>query len=76
MGDPRTPPPGRRYGTVDRPGAEPHDAWTCPISHPVKGAVNPGNSGERLFHVPGGASYELGMRELEQGIAIQPYSDG
>lgn len=57
VGDPRTPPPGRRYGTVDRPGAEPHDAWTCPISHPVKGAVNPGNSGERLFHVPGGASY-------------------
>jgi hypothetical protein len=50
--DPKTAPP-RRFGTVDRPGAEPHDAWTCPISHPVKGAVNPSNSGERLYHMPG-----------------------
>ena len=55
-GDPKTA-PARRFGTVDRPGAEPHDAWTCPISHPVKGAVNPSNSGERLYHVPGGEAY-------------------
>jgi len=54
--DPKTAPP-RRFGTVDRPGAEPHDAWTCPISHPVKGAVNPSNSGERLYHMPGGEAY-------------------
>jgi micrococcal nuclease len=56
VGDPKTL-PGRGYGTVDRPGAEPHDAWTCPISHPVKGALNPSNSGERLYHVPGGEAY-------------------
>ena len=36
---------------------EDHDAWTCPISHPVKGAANPSNSVERLYHVPGGEAY-------------------
>jgi micrococcal nuclease len=46
----------RAYGTVDRPGAEPHDAWTCPISHPVKGALLPGTN-ERVFHMPGGEGY-------------------
>jgi micrococcal nuclease len=56
-GDPKSTPPGRRYGTADRPGAEPHDAWTCPISHPVKGAPNSSNSVERLYHVPGGEAY-------------------
>jgi len=49
-------PPPRQYGSADRPGAEPHDAWTCPISHPVKGALLPG-SNERVFHVPGGEGY-------------------
>ena len=49
-------PPPRQYGTADRPGAEPHDAWTCPISHPVKGALLPG-SNERVFHMPGGEGY-------------------
>ena len=49
--------PGRGFGSVDRPGAAPHDAWTCPISHPVKGAVNPTNSVERLYHMPGGEGY-------------------
>ena len=51
------PPPGHGFGSVDRPGTEPHDAWSCPISHPVKAAVNPTNRVERLYHVPGGEGY-------------------
>ncbi|HKZ06728.1 MAG TPA: thermonuclease family protein [Methylomirabilota bacterium] len=46
----------RAYGTVDRPGTEPHDVWTCPISHPVKGALLHGTN-ERVFHLPGGEGY-------------------
>ena len=46
----------RTYGTVDRPGTEPHDVWTCPISHPVKGAFLAGTN-ERVFHMPGGEHY-------------------
>jgi hypothetical protein len=35
---------------------EPHDVWTCPISHPVKGALLPGTN-DRVFHMPGGEGY-------------------
>jgi micrococcal nuclease len=55
-GNPRGTQAPRTYGSVDRPGAEPHDAWTCPISHPVKGAVAPGTN-ERVYHMPGGEGY-------------------
>jgi hypothetical protein len=30
----------------------------------------------RTLSLPGGAAYELGMRETDHGIPIQPYSDG
>jgi len=76
VGDPKTPPPGRTYGTVDRPGAEPHDAWTCPISHPVKGAVNPSNSGERLFYVPGGEAYAKTQPDRCYANAEEAREDG
>jgi micrococcal nuclease len=55
-GAPRPTQTPRVYGTVDRPGAEPHDAWTCPISHPVKGVVVSGTN-ERVFHMPGSEGY-------------------
>lgn len=76
VGDPKTPPPGRSYGTVDRPGAEPHDAWTCPISHPLKGAVNPSNSGERLFYVPGGETYAKTQPDRCYANAEEAREDG
>ena len=40
-----------------RPGAVPQDAWTCPLTHPIKGNFTT-YSGERcIYHVPGGAFY-------------------
>jgi micrococcal nuclease len=76
VGDPKTTPPGRSFGSVDRPGAEPHDAWTCPISHPVKGAVNPSNNGERLFHVPGGEAYAKTQPDRCYANAEEAREDG
>ena len=75
-GDPKTAPAGRTFGTVDRPGAAPHDAWTCPISHPVKGAVNPSNSGERLYHLPGGEAYAKTQPERCYANAEEAREDG
>lgn len=75
-GDPKTAPAGRTFGTVDRPGAAPHDAWTCPISHPVKGAVNPSNTGERLYHLPGGEAYAKTQPERCYANAEEAREDG
>jgi hypothetical protein len=42
---------------VMRPGVEPNDVWTCPLSHPIKGNFTT-YSGERcIYHVAGGAFY-------------------
>lgn len=75
-GDPKTAPAGRTFGTVDRPGAAPHDAWTCPISHPVKGAMNPSNTGERLYHLPGGEAYAKTQPERCYANAEEAREDG
>lgn len=75
-GDPKTAPAGRTFGTVDRPGAAPHDAWTCPISHPVKGAVNPSNPGERLYHLPRGEAYAKTQPERCYANAEEAREDG
>jgi hypothetical protein len=41
-----------------RPGVEPQDAWTCPLSHPIKGNFTT-YSGERcVYHVSGGGVYD------------------
>jgi|SoiMetStandDraft_5_1073268.scaffolds.fasta_scaffold01839_3 micrococcal nuclease len=68
-------PPSRQYGSADRPGAEPHDAWTCPISHPVKGAVLTG-SNERVFHLPGGEGYAKIQPERCYANAEEAREDG
>ena len=40
-----------------RPGVPPQDAWTCPLTHPIKGNFTT-YSGERcIFHVQGGQFY-------------------
>jgi hypothetical protein len=30
----------------------------------------------RELTVPGGAAYEIGMREIDHGIPLQPFPDG
>jgi hypothetical protein len=44
-------------GADTRPGVPPKDAWTCPVTHPIKGNFTT-YSGERcIYHVPGGQFY-------------------
>jgi micrococcal nuclease len=46
-----TPPP---QVAQTRPGVPPQDAWTCPLTHPIKGNFTT-NSGERcIYHMQGG----------------------
>jgi micrococcal nuclease len=65
----------RVYGTVDRPGAEPHDAWTCPISHPIKGALVPGSK-ERVYRMPGGEGYAKTQPDRCYANAEEAREDG
>jgi hypothetical protein len=40
------------------PGVEPRDAWTCPLTHPIKGNFTT-YSGERcIYHVQGGEFFD------------------
>jgi hypothetical protein len=40
-----------------RPGVPPKDAWTCPLTHPIKGNFTT-SSGERcIYHMKGGQYY-------------------
>jgi len=38
---------------VDEAWVEPHEDGSCPLSHPIKG-----NAQSKIFHVPGGGSYD------------------
>jgi len=43
--------------TPSRPGVPPQDAWTCPLTHPIKGNFTT-YSGERcIYHMKGGQYY-------------------
>jgi len=54
-----------------RPGVEPKDTWTCPVSHPIKGNFRT-YSGERcIFHMRGGKFYE--KTKPERCYAIEGY---
>lgn len=45
--------------TSTRPGVPPQSAWTCPITHPIKGNFTPTDPREYcIYHVPGGKFYE------------------
>ncbi len=53
-----------------RPGVPPQDAWTCPVSHPIKGNFTT-YSGERcIYHVPGEQFY--GRTKPERCYSNEP----
>jgi hypothetical protein len=52
-----------------------HNTLNCSISDLELTVERPGRRPERL-QVRGGAAYEIGMRETDHGIAVQPYADG
>jgi hypothetical protein len=59
---------------ADPDGSE-HHAVNCSIAAMRLQVSRKGGAGTELV-VPCGAAYELGMRERDHGIEIQPYPDG
>ena len=69
-------PPERFVGWVyaDPDGSE-HHTVNCSIAD-MRLSVSRGGGAASELAVPGGAAYELGMREHDHGIPIQPFPDG
>jgi hypothetical protein len=53
-----------------------HNTVNCSIADMRLVVERPGDSRRWELIVPGAAAYELGMRERDHGIALQPYPDG
>jgi hypothetical protein len=47
-------PASESVGTL---GVPPQDAWTCPLSHPIKGNFTTYSGEPCIYHVPGGRFY-------------------
>jgi hypothetical protein len=57
------------------PGGSEHNTVNCSIAD-MQLKVTREGSPELTLRATGGATYELGMRETDHGIPIQPYTDG
>ena len=57
------------------PTGDQHHTINCSIADLELTVERPGLPARRLVPA-GGAAYELGMRETDHGIPIQPFSDG
>jgi hypothetical protein len=53
-----------------------HNTVNCSIADMRLVVERTGDGRRWELTVPGGATYELGMRERDHGIAVQPYPDG
>ena len=59
---------------ADPKGPE-HNTVNCSVADLELTVERPGRPARHLT-LAGGAAYELGMREIDHGIPIQPYPDG
>jgi hypothetical protein len=41
-----------------QPGVPPQSAWSCPITHPIKGNFTTHSGEPCIYHVPGGGFYD------------------
>jgi hypothetical protein len=57
------------------PAGPEHNTVNCSVADLELRVERPGLP-PRLLSLPGGGAYELGMRETDHGIAIQPFADG
>jgi hypothetical protein len=57
------------------PGGGEHHSLNCSVSD-MRLRVEPRGAPVRALEVRGGAAYELGLREHDHGVAIQPFPDG
>jgi hypothetical protein len=62
--------------TPSRPGVPPQDAWTCPLTHPIKDNFTT-YSGERcICHMKGGQFYGKTKPERCYAIEADAVKDG
>jgi hypothetical protein len=59
---------------ADPDGGE-HNTLNCSIADLELSVERPGRAPQSL-HVRGGGAYEIGMRDTDHGIPVQPYADG
>jgi hypothetical protein len=59
---------------ADPDGPE-HNTVNCSIAEMTLTLTGDGRP-DRVLHLPAGAAYELGMRETDHGIPLQPFPDG
>jgi hypothetical protein len=57
------------------PAGPEHNTANCSIAEMTLTVKRPGEP-ELVLETRAGATYELGMRETDHGIAVQPYPDG
>lgn len=57
------------------PAGPEHNTVNCSVADLELTVERPGQPAREL-NLPGGAAYELGMRETDHGIPVQPYGDG
>lgn len=57
------------------PTGDVHNTINCSVADLQLTVERPGLP-DRILTLPGGAAYELGMRETDHGIPIQPFPDG
>jgi len=60
-----------------RPGIPPQDAWTCPLTHPIKGNFTPTDPREYcIYHVRGGQFYTRTKPERCYATEADAVKDG
>jgi hypothetical protein len=57
------------------PGGSEHNTANCSIAE-MRLTVQRDGEQDLQLHTPSGATYEIGMRETDHGIPIQPFPDG
>jgi hypothetical protein len=57
------------------PGGAEHNTANCSIAE-MRLTVQRDGEPDLQLHTPHGATYEIGMRETDHGIPIQPFPDG
>lgn len=59
-----------------QPGVRPVDAWTCPLTHPIKGNFTTYSGEPCIYHVPGGRFYDKTNPERCYASETEARQDG
>jgi len=62
--------------TPSRLGVLPQDAWTCPLTHPIKGNFTTYSGEQCIYHMRGGHFYEKTKPERCYATEADAVKDG